>query len=397
MSSFLITALVIMFATIIALIWPLIRSYERISYERKEQNIHFAKERLSELEQQLSIGAISQFDYDGLKQEIENTLAEDIDIAQASQQAVQAATPGSNTLLIILLCVIVPLTASLIYLATGNPNAILVQEQAKQRPTADDIDTLISGVEQRLQENPEDIRGWEILSRTYSTLGRHKKARDAYLNLIALQGETADLLAALAQASSMMVGGELAGEPAQYAERALLLEPEHPQALWLVGLNATQQGNNELAVELWTRLLPMLNQAPQQQQELQQAINELLPQTSNKIAQITVEVSMDAKIANISTPEDTVFVIALAQSGPSAPLAVKRLMVKDLPATVTLNDNDAMIPQFRLSSFAGVNITARVSKSGQPIAQSGDIQSAIIASRNNNPDTINLTISDILE
>ena len=57
------------------------------------------------------------------------------------------------------------------------------------------------------------------------------------------------------------------------------------------------------------------------------------------------------------------------------PLAASKHRISELPLTVVLNDSTAMSPQFTLSSVDEVNVVARVSKSGQPIAQAGDVQS----------------------
>jgi cytochrome c-type biogenesis protein CcmH len=69
-----------------------------------------------------------------------------------------------------------------------------------------------------------------------------------------------------------------------------------------------------------------------------------------------------------------VYVFARAKNGPKAPLATLRLQVKDLPATFTLNDSMAR-SGVQLSTFADdVIVGARVSKSGSPMPQSGDLQ-----------------------
>ena len=58
------------------------------------------------------------------------------------------------------------------------------------------------------------------------------------------------------------------------------------------------------------------------------------------------------------------------------PLAVLKRQVKDLPAEFTLSDEHAMAPEMKLSKFNEVMIVARVSKTGGPTAQSGDLQGA---------------------
>ena len=406
MNMFIFIAALITLLTIALLILPLVRNRNIISYERKAQNIHFAKERLAELEQQLKNAAISAADYEALKLEIENTLAEDIDIAQQSEQTHAKVASKSNAVLIGLLCLCIPIAVALVYLSTGKPQAIVVQQQAAQAPSAQDIEQLISSIETRLKTNPDDAVGWRILSRTYLALGRNRQARDGFLKLISLEGESPNVLISLAEASAALVGGELAGQPIAYAQRALELEPGNPQALWLIGLNAAQKEQNDKAIKVWSELLPQLAAAPQQQQELRDIIAETKAKietnkqdtnTNNSINNLNVRVSINQKILKLSQPDDLVFVFARAQNGPPAPLAVKRLQVKDLPAIVSLGDSDAMLPQFRLSLFEDISITARVSKSSNPIAQTGDYQSATVTSKNTNAETINLHIANQVE
>ncbi|MEM9101771.1 MAG: c-type cytochrome biogenesis protein CcmI [Pseudomonadota bacterium] len=88
---------------------------------------------------------------------------------------------------------------------------------------------------------------------------------------------------------------------------------------------------------------------------------------------VTVDVALDAAMQSKVSPTDKVFIFAKAKNGPPMPLAVKTARVKDLPVTVTLTNDDAMTPAMRLSSAENVVITARVSKTGNAMAQPGDV------------------------
>jgi cytochrome c-type biogenesis protein CcmH len=69
-----------------------------------------------------------------------------------------------------------------------------------------------------------------------------------------------------------------------------------------------------------------------------------------------------------------VFIFARAAEGPRVPLAILRKRVADLPLAFTLDDSLAMSPAARLSGAARVIVGARVSKSGNAMAQPGDLQ-----------------------
>jgi cytochrome c-type biogenesis protein CcmH len=71
-------------------------------------------------------------------------------------------------------------------------------------------------------------------------------------------------------------------------------------------------------------------------------------------------------------PDATVFVIVRDPARPSPPIAAVRRKASELPAEVVIGDADAMIPGRVPSGFAQLEIVARVSLSGEPIAQSGD-------------------------
>lgn len=439
MLTFVLAALAITVLSVLFMVRPLLKSHDTEAYERHTQNIHFARERLAELEEQRSNDAISEDVYNELKSEIEDNLAQDIDLAEEERKTNPQPEGSSNAVAITLLCCLIPVAGLGLYLITGTPSAISlpVAQAASEQPeivagniTADaqnsEINSLLRSLENRLLESPDDMEGWIIAARTYQQLGKYPESVRAYKRLVELDDSNPDFFAGLADVSALAAGGVLAGEPTNFVEKALALEPNHLQAMWLAGLAAAQGGDGPLAMDYWNRLMPLLADFPQQQADLRDVMqqtaaaenmgfdgangaqaNIAAPSTSDEAADeaqpiaaaesegpmLTLEISLDESLENQAKPSDTVFVFARAKQGPPAPLAAKRLRVSDLPTTVTLSSSDAMMPQLTLAQFEEVVVSARVSKSGNPIAQPGDLQSDLVEMSNSETNSQTLLIN----
>jgi cytochrome c-type biogenesis protein CcmH len=278
---------------------------------------------------------------------------------------------------------------------------------------------MVRQIEDGLEANPDDLEGWRVLSQTYLSLGRYADAEKAYLRVLKLGGENAVVYAALADASALDAQGRLSGKPMEYVAQALELDPQQPQALWLAGLHAAQMGDNSTAKRYWEILLPLLSAMPVQQAELADILAQMNSETllsdstqeqttnpdsngtdstvkqGNALMQggISVSVEIDAQIKAQLDPQALVFVIARAIDGPRAPLAVKRYTIATLPSQVVLSDKDSMIAELRLSAFPEVEISARVSLSGQPIASAGDYQATPVRIFQDKKREVNLLIN----
>ena len=180
-------------------------------------------------------------------------------------------------------------------------------------------------------------------------------------------------------------GGEMSDRAASLFENALALDPNNANALFYGGGAAARRGNLALAADRWEMLMG-LNAPPEIRDLLQSKINEwrgLPPPTaavSNAIVSINISVSA-AAIEDL--PQDaTVYVIARDPAQPSPPIAVTPRRLVDLPLLVELGDGDAMMPGRPLSGFSELEIVARVSISGNPMAQSGDWSGTLNVSAN---------------
>ena len=94
------------------------------------------------------------------------------------------------------------------------------------------------------------------------------------------------------------------------------------------------------------------------------------------VSDVAVRLSVALAAGVEATPTARVFVIARAPGGPPMPIAVRALDPTGLPEQLVLTDRDAMQPNRVLSMFQRVEVLARLSRSGSPMRQPGDLESA---------------------
>ncbi|QTN23155.1 tetratricopeptide repeat protein [Rhizobacter sp. AJA081-3] len=253
------------------------------------------------------------------------------------------------------------------------------------------IEDMVAKLEQRMKTQPDDAEGWSMLGRSYSALGRYPEAVTAFKRVSTLKPKDAQALADQADAVAMAAGRKLAGEPAQLIARALELDPKNLKALALAGTIAFDASDFPKAAQLWSAAVAVAEPGSELERNLQSGVAEArsragLPpaaaaasgpvatSAAATAASLAGQVDIAAALKAKASPEDTLFVFARAVEGPRVPLAILRKQVKDLPLTFTLDDSMAMNPAMRLSTATQVIVGARISKSGNAIAQPGDLQ-----------------------
>ena len=314
----------------------------------------------------------------------------------------------------------VVLAAALLgYSRTGTPdydaqsNKAVAEAQAKSEaatandlPDATQMAAMVDKLAQRLKTQPDDEQGWTMLGRVQTLLGRTDDAVVSYQRALALRGDDAKLLTDYAEVLGLKNGHTLAGEPSALLARALAIDPRQAKALALSGAAAFERGDHAAAVRHWQQLLAVSPPDAEFVAQVRANIDEArrlgklpgvvvvaaaaaaaavppLPSMANAtpVAAVSGEVTLAPALAARTQPEDTVFIVARAVDGPRVPLAVLRKKVKDLPFTFTLDDSLAMAPNMKLSNFAQVIVSARISRSGQAMPEAGDLtgQTAAVA------------------
>lgn len=414
MIGFMFSALVLLLI-VVWLIAPALLGKREITHDDTDsQNAEIAKERLADLKLRLEHSEVSQQEFDLTQVEIEKSLLQDVRDGEVKYKP----SPKIERNAFVILTAI-PLMAVALYWLWGSPDSIYLSAQPNMSQSENagqatqssqsgttptdkkhvgSVDEMAALLESKLKQDPNNPNGWYTLARTYMSLKKYDQAVAALKRLRGLVGDDATVLVTLADAMTMSRKGRMAGEPFELIKQAYKLKPNDPTTLWLAGLGYEESGDVKTAITMWKKLLPLVAAEPNSLHQVQSLIAAAerkmgiaptvevgkpmaisTPAESNmtaaaNTASITVTVKLSDAIKSKAAPTDFVLVYARAATGPRMPLAIVRKQVKDLPLTIKLDDSMAMQPTMKLSNFPKVNILARVSKLGQAMPQSGDIQ-----------------------
>lgn len=405
-SVFLLLVGVLIVIAFLFILPPLWRKQSDLNVDLDQRNVKIAQHRLAELKENLRSGGLNQTQYDEQLADLEQALSDDLDI----QSKVNLVSKQSHWIIYVLV-IVMPLLAGTLYWSLGNFQAVSHSAEMAIDPDVikvAQINKMVNGLAEKLKNNPDDAQGWLMLGRSYNVLEQHALALDAFANAYRLLGDQTEILLLYADALGYVNDRNLTGKPSELISKALALEPENMKALWLAGMAKAQQGDADTAMKLWKKLEALLPPGSEYQQEIQSLLAQLKSETATVATQpetvattssvsIAVQVSLAPELIESAAATDTVFVYAQALSGPKMPLAIARKQVSDLPITVSLNDTMAMMPTMKLSNFSEVKLLARVSKSGNAMAQAGDLIGSINQVVVSDKNTQHIIINDLVK
>jgi cytochrome c-type biogenesis protein CcmH len=252
--------------------------------------------------------------------------------------------------------------------------------------------SMVSTLARRLARNPDDLTGWLLLGRSYSVLAERSPelmplAIRAYdrANVLA-KGENVDALLGLAEALVSQDDSQLGGRAGELVEKALTLAPQSPKALFYGAAAAIQRKQLPLARQRFASLLAE-NPPDNVRSIIQQQINAIdqalagAPSSSadkpapavdtGAPARVRITITLAPKVKPGGQGDAPLFVFVRDPRAAGPPLAVKRLQAH-FPQTVELSSADAMLAGHGMQVGQDVEIVARISSSGGPLARSGD-------------------------
>ena len=384
------------------LLWPLLKRQESSKKVEVEKPLSIYRQQFAELEQDLKNTLLTDEQYQLSKQELERRL---LDETGASEAALPARVwPVNSRAVGVALAVIIPIISGLLYLEWGNQQAIILPSVSLPmvqggldvaHQTSEGLDALSERLKKKLEQNPNDGVGWALLARSYVEIGRHADALPMYEKAMKLIPDDPQMLVDYADALGMLHGRKLAGKPEQLIQQALKIDPNHVKALMLAGTVAFDRKEFGRAAQYWERASANLSADAETEvrQELLSGIAEAkglaggkpviakvvdlaapLTRSGGQTAAISGTVSLASGLAGKVAPTDTLFVFARAMNGSPMPVSIVRATKQDLPFTFQLDDSTSPMPSRKLSDAGTVVIVARLSKSGQAMPQSGDLE-----------------------
>jgi cytochrome c-type biogenesis protein CcmH len=144
-----------------------------------------------------------------------------------------------------------------LYLPLGSPQLgdFSLAQRTRAPEPAQSIDNLVAQVEEHLEKNPTDGRGWNVLAPVLARLGRYDEAVRAFRNSIIYNGESAERRADLGEALAAAAGGVVTSEARAEFERAVALDADDAKASYFLGLAAEQDGRADEAASIWRAML----------------------------------------------------------------------------------------------------------------------------------------------
>jgi cytochrome c-type biogenesis protein CcmH len=400
---------------LLVLLFSVRRKVDDITDDARERNLRIAREKIAELDAELAAGTLDQATYDQAKEEVEQELLEDV--AQPDQH-VSGGNRGSRAAMVLLL-VLVPVMSIGLYMLLGSPQHLEVvgagaetdnphaQGSTGKAPTMAEIQ---EALEQRVKEQPEDAESWFMLGRLYAGMQRFGDAAKAYEQVARITDNHPQALIAWADALAMTQGGRLTGKPYELVRQALDKAPDDPTALWLAGQGAREANDYQNAVYYWRQAEAGLADKPEFVMELRELIASAKraaasagvrvedPGSSVDLAGpagIELQVSIAPELKDKIQPGEPLFIFAKAVDGPPMPLAAIRMTAGELPKRVLLTDA-SLLRGGKLSDHKQLQIGARIARSGQPMAASGDLQSAEVVVDTTSKEPVKLVIDQVV-
>lgn len=374
MTSFLIAAFLLLVLVFVLLLRPFIYSGKGEGTSRRQMNAAIYRDELEKLEAERIAGTINVQEYEMSHAEMRQRLFQD------TTEEDDRAIMGSPTKTVIGICLFIALVSVGLYVFLGD--GVRVAQQTSQKPVSQEaVQKMVAEFAAKMEKEPDNLKGWAMLARSYRILGRTDDAAKAYGRAGVYLNSDPELLAEYADTLATIANGNFSGKPLQLINQALKLDPNNFLALWLSGTASYTSGNYKAAVQTWEKLAKQLPPNTDEARAIQGSIAEARTKGGLSAPAVVATgkgvsgvVELSAELKSKVKPGDVVMVIA-RQPGERMPVAVLREPASEFPMRFVLNDSLAMNPNLPLSKLSEVSLEVRISKTGMAKPEAGDLLS----------------------
>ena len=409
--SFVVLTLLMVVAVLGVLVWSLWRPPVQAAADAHEQaNAQVYRDQSADLAREHALGHLNDAEYAQAQEELKLRLRDDWVSGPVQAHGGVTHRPRKTVLA---LCLMLPVCAVLLYGAWGSPMGLDPAALARSAPdegpnatvTPEKIAQMVGQLERRLQDEPNNVDAWVMLARLQRSQEKFPASEKSFAKALTLTPDD-DLAVERAEVVAQVQGGDFSGEPWAVINRILKANPNQNNALLLAGSASFSEGRFAQAIQYWERVRASL---PPQSEDIN-ALDSALAQARERLApgrasaqlpdsgrasaqsapsggisaqpasppsvsnaRIAGRVSLAPELVAQTSPNDTVFIYATPTQGGRMPLAIVRTTVAALPFDFVLDDSQAMGPQSKLSSASEVVLKARISKTGQAMAQPGEL------------------------
>jgi cytochrome c-type biogenesis protein CcmH len=265
--------------------------------------------------------------------------------------------------------------SAVIYSVLGSPAGVRASSAG-----GNGVGGAIAALARRVEQHPDDLSSWAELGAAYASAGQYGLALRSYeqANQLA-HGNNANVLADIGEVLLLRDGDAHPDQAELYLNRALSVDPTAPKALFYTALIAYRAGQLQLARDRFAALLRLTPPPPENlrvalQRQIDQIDSQLHPRIDAATA-IHLRVELASALASKVPQNASLFVFVRSPDG-GPPLAVKRTDIK-LPQDIDLSSADAMVPSRSVQPGQKVTVVARISATGSPLPQSGDLYGQI--------------------
>ena len=399
MSSFIVFSGLLSLVVLLVFLRTIFKARAMSSNTQSQTNLRLLRDQLKELAEDQRVGNLSAEQYELSKLDIEGRVVEEV----AKEPQLTMLSGRLAKFVSIIVVVLIPVSAFYLYSVIGSHEGQDVASflEAQNQPVDQtELESMAEKVIEHLEENPGDTQALGMLARTYQALHKFDEAANAWERAYQLEPNDPGILVDYAEARGLAARGNLNGEPTELINRALELDPNHGKGLALGGTVAFASGSYQLAIDRWTQLM----KANIADEQLVQTLQSGIAEAKIRLVQSRQEARVDEPTAEDSAPQefstivsgivkisnellsqvdsgDVVFIYAKATEGPPMPIAAMKVPVSQLPFTFAIDDSFSLMPTRKLSDFSEFLVGARISKSGNAIRASGDLESSTMLVR----------------